>query len=330
MADPDFSALNVTALGGGHGLYQTLRAVRALSPAHIDAVVTVADDGGSSGRIRRELGVIPPGDLRMALAALATEDEEGRLWRDALQHRFGGSGALAGHAMGNLLIVGLAEVAGSMQRALDLVAKVTRSAGRVLPVATTALDIEADVAGLDDDPRVMRVVRGQVAVASTTGSVRRVRVVPEAPAANPFVTRSIQKSGLVTLGPGSWFSSVVPHVLVPDVARAVGATEAVTVVVLNLSDEPGETEGFSMERHLHTLAAHAPGLAIDYVLADSSVVPAPGNRRHLERAAERLGAHLVIEDVRYFTDNGRRTDRHDPDLLAAALKRLVDAGRQRH
>ena len=149
-----------TFLGGGHGLYQTLLACRRARAEHINAVVTVADDGGSSGRLRRELGMIPPGDLRMALSALMPDTDTGRLWRNTLQHRFQGNGAMAGHAVGNLLLAGLSEKAGGMQAALDVLTTWAGANGRVIPVCNEPLEIEADVAGLDDDPRVLRSVRG--------------------------------------------------------------------------------------------------------------------------------------------------------------------------
>ena len=174
----------ITSLGGGHGLFATLRAVRRIAD-EVTAVVTVADDGGSSGRLRRELGRIPPGDLRMALAALSADDERGRLWEDVLQHRFGGTGALAGHAVGNLIIAGLTSVLDDEVRALDEIGSLLGICGRVLPMSPRPLDIEAEVVGLEDDARVVRPVRGQVAVATTPGQVRRIRLIPDNPPATP-------------------------------------------------------------------------------------------------------------------------------------------------
>ncbi|KQB85527.1 gluconeogenesis factor YvcK family protein [Corynebacterium oculi] len=314
---------HIVSLGGGHGLFQTLRADRLCEPTTITAIVTVADDGGSSGRIRRELQMIPPGDLRMALAALAGDAPEDQMWATALQHRFGGHGALAGHAVGNLLISGLEEVLGSTQRALDTVARLTGSRGRVIPMCLQPLDIEADVSGLDDDPRIMRPVRGQVAVASTPGSVRRVRLLPEEPAANPEAQEAITQADVVTLGPGSWFSSVIPHLLVPGIVEALNATSAQKIVVLNLSAEPGETQGFSSERHLHMLSQHAPALRVDRILIDAYSIPTKGERSHIERAAARLGAEVEFADVEAVGEDGRRTNRHDPAKLAAALRSLA-------
>lgn len=210
----------IVALGGGHGLYATLSAARRLTP-HVTAVVTVADDGGSSGRLRSELDVVPPGDLRMALAALASDSPHGRLWATIIQHRFGGSGALAGHPIGNLMLAGLSEVLADPVAALDELGRVLDLKGRVLPMCPLALQIEADVAGLESDPRMFRVIRGQVAVATTVGQVRRVRLLPGDPPATRQAVDAIMAADLVVLGPGSWFTSVIPHVLVPGLAAAL-------------------------------------------------------------------------------------------------------------
>ncbi|MFP7365703.1 uridine diphosphate-N-acetylglucosamine-binding protein YvcK [Corynebacterium callunae] len=309
----------ITSLGGGHGLFQTLRAARSCSPEHINAIVTVADDGGSSGRIRRELGQIPPGDLRMALAALTSDNGEGVLWETLLQHRFGGHGALAGHALGNLMIVALTDILGTSQHALDKVAEIIGARGRVIPVCSEPLDIEAEVSGLDTDPRVMTQVRGQVAVATTLGQVRRVRIVPDVPVANPVAIDAILNADLVTLGPGSWFSSVIPHILVPNVVDALAETKATKAVVLNLTTEPGETAGFSVERHIHMLRQHARDLKMDQVIVDSGTITTPSERLHIERAAQTLEAEVSFVDVRAEDGRGRFTSVHDPVKLGSAL-----------
>ncbi|HCG3009817.1 TPA: uridine diphosphate-N-acetylglucosamine-binding protein YvcK [Corynebacterium striatum] len=314
---------HMACLGGGHGLYQTLLAARMSNAERISAIVTVADDGGSSGRLRRELDIIPPGDLRMALAALSGDTEAGKMWAQTLQHRFGGNGAMAGHAVGNLLIAGLTDVLGDYQAALDAVAVLTESHGRVLPVVNQPLDIEAEVAGLDDDPRIMRAVRGQVAVASTPGQVRRVRILPEYPEANPEAVAALADADLITIGPGSWFSSVLPHVLVPEIVDTVRNSHALRVVVLNLSAEPGETHGFSAERHLHVLAQHAPNLRIDRVLVDEGAIPSESERVYLQRAASVLGAKVSFADLSQRDGNGASTNKHDPEKLSVALGELV-------
>jgi len=303
----------IVALGGGHGLYATLSAARRLTP-HVTAVVTVADDGGSSGRLRSELDVVPPGDLRMALAALASDSPHGRLWATIIQHRFGGNGALAGHPIGNLMLAGLNEVLADPVAALDELGRILGVKGRVLPMCPIALQIEADVAGLDTDPRMGRVIRGQVAIATTPGKVRRVRLQPGNPPATRQAVDAIMSADLVVLGPGSWFTSVIPHVLVPGLAAALQATSARRALVLNLAAEPGETAGFSAERHLHVLAQHAPGLTVHDIVVDAERVPGDLEREQLRRTAALLDAHVQFADV-----SRPGTPLHDPAKLAAAL-----------
>ncbi|MFL6148419.1 MAG: uridine diphosphate-N-acetylglucosamine-binding protein YvcK [Pseudonocardiaceae bacterium] len=318
-------SVKVVALGGGHGLYATLLALRAITE-DITAVVTVADDGGSSGRLRRELGMLAPGDLRMALAALAADDGAAGRWRAVFQHRFGGTGALAGHAVGNLVMAGLLEVLGDPVAMLDEVCALLRVTGRVLPMTVEPIDIEADVAGIDGDadhPHRLSRIRGQVAVATTPGRVHRVRLRPERPQACAEAVRAVGAADLVVLGPGSWFTSVLPHLLVPGLASALVNTRARRVLILNLVPQPGETAGFSPEQYLTVLCDHAPpGFTVQAVLADVDAVAAPAR---LHRCAAALGGHAYLDRV---ADDGS-TDRHDPVALAAALRRiLVDVQRE--
>jgi uncharacterized cofD-like protein len=303
---------SVVAFGGGHGLSASLCALRQVTD-RLTAVVTVADDGGSSGRIRAELGSLPPGDLRMALAALAGDDEWGRVWAQVYQHRFGGGGTLDGHAVGNLVLTALTEITGDPVAALDLAGRLVRGTGRVLPLATSALEIVADVVGLvPDDPSRVVEVRGQVAVATTPGRVVAVRIEPPEPPACAEAVQAVHDAEWVVLGPGSWFTSVIPHLLVPDMAKAIAGGPARVCVALNLSQQAGETDGFSPETHLEVLAAHAPDMDIAVVLADRSAVGAAEDG--LRETARGLGAKLVVADV--AAADG--TPRHDPDRLAAA------------
>lgn len=303
----------MVAFGGGHGLAASLQALRRVTP-HLTAVVTVADDGGSSGRLRDELGVLPPGDLRMALSALAGQDEWGRTWERLLQHRFPGDGELGGHAVGNLLLAALTDTAGGPVAALDLVGQLLRAHGRVLPASCTPLEIRAQVIGHDpDNPTTVTEVRGQVAVATTPGRVAAVHLAPADPQACEQAVEAVLDADWVVLGPGSWFSSVLPHLLVPGLLDALTRTSARCVVALNLAPQAGETDGFSPEAHLDVLSAHAPALALDVVLADTGSVPDPHG---LLVAAETAGARLVLADVA-MTDG---SPRHDPVRLAAAFR----------
>jgi uncharacterized cofD-like protein len=302
----------VVALGGGHGLAASLQALRRVTP-HVTAVVTVADDGGSSGRLRTELGALPPGDLRMALSALAGDDEWGRTWEQLLQHRFGGDGPLAGHAVGNLVLTGLAETTGDPVRALDLAGRLVGAVGRVLPMSCAPLEIVAEVLDGDD----LREVVGQVAVATTRGSVAAVRLRPEQPQACAEAVEAVRAADWVVLGPGSWFTSVLPHLLVPGLREALVGTAARRLVVLNLSEQRGETSGFSPEAHLQVLAAHAPELAVDVVLADRHAVLDP---RGLMAAVSEAGGRLALDEVAL----GDGTPRHDPERLARAYARVFE------
>ncbi len=307
--------MKAVALGGGHGLSATLSALRLLTD-DVTAVVTVADDGGSSGRLRRELGVLPLGDLRMALSALAAAAAGPARWNSVFQHRFGGTGALAGHAVGNLVLAGLLEVLGDPVAALDEARRLLGVRGRVLPMSCVGVEIEADVDGLDGDPAGVHRIRGQFAVATTLSRVRQVRLDPRRPPACPQAVAAIGAADLVLLGPGSWFTSVLPHLLVPELHEALCGSPARRLVVLNLAPEAGETAGFSPEQHLHVLSQHAPRLRLDVVLADELAVPAP---QRLRRAAARFGARAWFG--RIAAPDG--SPRHDPVALAGAIREAV-------
>ena len=311
-------APRITALGGGQGLSATLSALRRLT-GELTAVVTVADDGGSSGRLRAELGVLPPGDLRKALAALCGDDEWGRTWSEVIQHRFQSDGDLHGHAVGNLLIVALWEKLGDPVAALEYVGRLLGAHGRVLPMSAVPLDIEAVVRGLDPAyPDRLDTVRGQAEVAITPGEVESVRLLPQNPPAVPEALAAVLEADWVVLGPGSWFTSVLPHLMVPQLRSALVEARGRKVLALNLVAQPGETEGFSPQRHLEVFQEHAPELAVDFVLADREAVPDP---EALRGAAKRLGAELVLDNVAAL-EGIQPTGRHDPELLAAAYDRI--------
>jgi uncharacterized cofD-like protein len=301
----------VVALGGGHGLSASLSALRRVVE-HVTAVVTVADNGGSSGRLRQEFGVLPPGDLRQALAALCGDDDWGRTWARVLQHRFASDGAMHQHAVGNLLIVALWELLGDHVDGLAWVARLLGAQGRVLPMSVAPIDITARVRGADPAaPEETSTVRGQVEVASTVGRVVSVDLSPADPPACPEALQAVADADWVVLGPGSWFTSVIPHLLVPQLRDALVSANARRAVTLNLSPQVGETEGFSAEAHLEVLGSYAPDLKLDVVLADPRAV---GDRSSLRAAAAALGADLVLADV--GVDDG--TPRHDPVKLANA------------
>jgi uncharacterized cofD-like protein len=309
----------VVAFGGGHGLSASLEALRRVTP-NLTAVVTVGDDGGSSGIIRDELGLLPPGDLRMALAALAGEDEQSQLWARLVQHRLGGAATLAGHPVGNLMLVGLTDLLHDPVAALEVVARLLGVQGRVLPLSARPIDIVADVVGLNPfDEGSIDLVRGQVAVATTQGQVVGVRIDPPGVEACAEAVEAVLDADWLVFGPGSWFTSVIPHLLVPDMLKAVLASSARRVVTLNMSAQSGETEGFSPATHLEVLAAHAPELNVDVVLAARRA--AKEDMTSLEAGVASLGAKLVVAHL--GTDQSIPT--HDPELLAAAYASIFSS-----
>jgi uncharacterized cofD-like protein len=312
LTDP----LRVAALGGGHGLHASLSALRHVTD-DVTAIVTVADNGGSSGRLRGEFGVLPPGDLRMALAALCGDDDWGQTWARVLQHRFAGHGDMKGHVVGNLLIVALWELLGDEVAALDWVGRLLGATGRVLPMATTPLDITAEIRGLAaDDASALTAVRGQVEIATSPGEIVTVALEPPAPAACAEALSAVGEADWVVLGPGSWFTSVIPHLLVPDLRKALATTDAGVIVVLNLEGQPGETHGYAPEDLLGALVEHAPELRVQTVLADRRSVT---DHETLESAVASAGGRLLVADV--GADDG--SPRHDPAKLAAAYRRIM-------
>ena len=300
------------AFGGGHGLAASLSALRLMTD-RITAVVTVADDGGSSGRLREELGVLPPGDLRMALAALCDDSEWGRTWRDLPQHRFATDGPLDHHSVGNLLIVALWQLLGDTVGGLDLVGRLLGARGRVLPMAAVPLEIEADVRR---DDGTLEVVRGQTQVAVTPYRIEQLRLHPADPPACPEAVQAVRDADWVVLGPGSWYSSVLPHLLVPELRAALLGTRARIVVTLNLTPDD-ETQGMRAVDHLAVLRAHAPELPVHAVIVDPASVDDVGELADL---CASTGTRLLVRQVR----RGDQSAVHDPLRLAAALRDVVE------
>ena len=311
--------MNIVALGGGHGLAASLRALRhaaAKLDLAVTAIVTVGDDGGSSGRLRSERAALPPGDLRQALAALADDEATATLF----QYRFEGSDALAGHPVGNLVLCGLMELCGDPVAALDQAGKMLRVGGRVLPMSREPVAIEADIRGANPtSPDAMVTVRGQRHVAVARGRVETVRLIPAAPAACAEAVEAVRTADWLLFGPGSWYTSVIPHLLIPELGTAIVASPARRLVMLNLAVEP-ETAGLSLPDHLAALSWYLPELRIDVVLADEKAV---GDPAEVRRGAESLGARLELAPVAA----GDGSAQHDPVALATALVPTLGSAR---
>jgi len=287
-------SVKVVALGGGHGLAATLSSLRAVTD-QITAIVTVADNGGSSGRLREEFNSLPPGDLRMALAALCGDDDWGRNWADILQYRFTSSGEMSGHAVGNLLLTALWDRDGDPVAGVAKVGELLRIVGKVLPMATDPLDIEGTFISSD----VEKIVRGQVEVATTRGKVKSLKLIPDNPRATPQALEAIAQADWITIGPGSWFSSVMPHFLLKEQADAIAQSSAKKVMIFNLPEavSEGEFAGIGPSEHLEFVLAHAPNLKIDIALADPEIVKSPESRQKLEDLVAKCGGRLEIVDL---------------------------------
>lgn len=300
---------SVVALGGGHGLSNALRALRRVT-TDLTAIVGVSDDGGSSGRLRAEFGVLPPGDLRMALAALCGDDMWGRTWSRVIQHRFGGQGDLAGHSLGNLMMTALWQEADDPVVGLTWMAALLEAHGTVLPCSTTPLTIRARLATGES-------IHGQAQVAAAREPIAEVWIDPDDPVACAASLEAIAQADVLVLGPGSWYTSVLPHLMIPEQREALTTSGAQRVLITNVRPTADrETRGLPLTRHLELIRTYAPELRFDQVLVDPSHVD---DRAALDNAASQLGGRVHYASVERRDGSGQ----HDPDLLSAALRTVL-------
>lgn len=310
------SGPRVVAIGGGHGLAATLAAARRYA-SRVTAVVSVADDGGSSGRIRRSVDMPAPGDLRRCLVALA---EPGSLWARVFDHRFA-RGELEGHALGNLIIAGLTEATGDFGQALEEAARLLGVQDQVLPVVTTPLTLQASVGG--------REVVGEVQVAGANGTISSVAV--RGPAGEPAraadaVLEAVAGADQVVIGPGSLYTSVLAACVVPGLVDALNARAGGRVFVANLAPERTETEGMTLADQLQAVAAH--GVAVDHVVYDPAAfegASGPGACGPLEPAARALAVAPAVTGLVAAAVAGTEGTVHHPGRLAEVLEALVQA-----
>ncbi len=309
---------HIVAIGGGHGLSTLLRGLKAYTH-NLTAVVTVADDGGSSGRLRRDLGILPPGDIRNCLAALS-EDES--LLSQLFQFRFSDqAGDLQGHSFGNLFLTALTALTGSFEEAIAESGRVLAVHGRVYPATLRQVQLVAEKALADQPGQVVK-VKGESRIPEVPGRVQRVWLEPDAPPAYPAVIRAILAADMVVVGPGSLFTSLLPNLLVPDIAGALRATRALRVYVCNVATQMGETDGFSCQDHLAVLEAHVGQGLFDLVLInDAFTGTLPGKIQWVREDPERPMPYPVhradlVEEAHPW--------RHDPAKLARALVRLLE------
>ncbi len=318
----------VVAIGGGHGLSALLRGLKAHT-SNITAIVTVADDGGSSGRLRREYGVLPPGDFRMCIAALADDES---LVTQLFQYRFGsgadaGASALTGHSFGNLYIAAMAELTGSFEKAVIESSRVVASQGRILPSTLRDVTLCAEFTGAEAgsaDQNPAQSARGESSIGKTGRAIERVWLEPNDPPAFPDAVRAILDAEIVVLGPGSLYTSVLPNALVRGIASALGQTKAPVVYVCNVATEAGETDGYSLDQHVDALERHIGRGIIDIVIANDRISPAAGPE--IVRPSNGL-AHASARVISADVVDEAAPDRHDPRKLGSAIMGIIRGGK---
>jgi uncharacterized cofD-like protein len=305
----------VVAIGGGTGLYTLLRGLKKHT-SNITAIVTVADDGGSSGRLRRSLGVLPPGDFRNCLAALADDES---LITQLFQYRFGAGEGLEGHSFGNLFITAMSEVTGSFEKALLESSRVLTIQGRVVPSTLQDVTLVADLRP-EDAPSAYR-VKGESAIPVAPGAIERVFLQPDDAPAFPDAVQAILAADLIVAGPGSLYTSVIPNLLVRDIAAAVRASRAIKAYVCNVATQPGETDNYGVLDHVKALEAHANGV-FEIVVANEKYAGKLLPKLDWVKTGLALngGHRLVAADL--IDDD--KPWRHDSAKLAAVLMKLLE------
>jgi uncharacterized cofD-like protein len=324
----------VVALGGGTGLPNVLRGLRPLlcgssaddaaaGRERLVAIVATSDDGGSSGKLRAEFNVIPPGDIRNCLAALSDNHS---LIADIFQYRFGSGDGLNGHAIGNLVLTALADVTNDFPRAVEIAARVVGARGTVLPATSELVTL---VAEFEDG----RVLSGETAIAAAGGRILKVGLIPDRPRCIPEVCTALLRADVIVAGPGSLFTSVLPPLLVPDVQSAIRASRAMRILVANLMTEPGETDDYSVLEHVLTIDRHLGAQLFDYVIYNTSPIP-----EHLAAGYASNGARAILTGnfelnaldklgiqpigVPLVSEHPEDKIRHHPERLAAAITAL--------
>jgi uncharacterized cofD-like protein len=310
---------HVVVIGGGHGQATALRGLKAFT-SNLSAIVTVADDGGSSGRLRRETGILPPGDFRNCIAALANDES---LVTRLFQYRYAQGKELQGHSFGNLFISAMAGITGSFEGALTASSQVLAVQGQVLPSTLEAVTLCADI-GTDGKTAVR--VRGESRIAATHGDILRVMLEPSSPSAYPGAIRAILAADLIVIGPGSLYTSILPNLLVPRILEALRATSALKVYVCNVATQPGETDGYTAQAHLSALERHIGEEIIDAMVVNTRL---PRNAPIMQEtecewvkpemdAADR--PRIVEADLIHQECNGQ----HDSHRLAQVLLELLE------
>ena len=335
--------LNFVAIGGGNGLSTLLSGLKRFVGAdntesvwleNLSAIVAVSDDGGSSGRLRDELQMLPPGDIRNCIVALS---EDSHLLSKLFQHRFRGGGDLGGHSFGNLFLAALSEITGDFAEAVRLSSEILASKGHIYPATVADVHLAAEL--VDG-----RIVRGETNISKVGNSIKRLRLEPENCHPLPETLAAIADADVITVGPGSLFTSLLPPILVDGMAQAIAESAAIKIFICNLMTQPGETDGLSARRHLEIVREYASEINFDYVIVNNHPISEEQMRRYAGEGAMQIGiAHSIspetVEGAEIIYGNlldGNEKVRHHPEklaqvvLLCAVQERYSDAEGRRH
>jgi len=318
--------LNLVAIGGGNGLSTLLSGLKRFVAAgepesirleNLSAIVAVSDDGGSSGRLRDELQMLPPGDIRNCMVALS---EDSHLLSKLFQHRFRGGGDLGGHNFGNLFLAAMSEITGDFAEAVRLSSEILASKGHIYPATVADVRLTAELADGS-------IVRGETNISKVGNSIKRLRLEPENCQPLPETLAAIADADVVTVGPGSLFTSLLPPILVDGVAEAIADSSAVKIFICNLMTQPGETDGFSARRHLEIVREYAPAIDFDYVVVNNHPISERQMKRYTGEGAKQIGladsiSPATVEGAEIIYGNlldGNEKVRHHPEKLAQVV-----------
>jgi uncharacterized cofD-like protein len=307
----------IVAIGGGTGLSMLLRGLKGYT-SNLTAIVTVADDGGSTGRLRQEFGVVAPGDLRQCIAALAEAEP---LMSRLFQYRFTEGTGLEGHSFGNLFIVAMSEVTGNFEAAIHETSRVLNVRGSILP--STLEDVTLSARTHEDE-----MVHGEHNITERGSGIRDLFLNPPSAEAHPDAVRAIMEADVVVIGPGSLYTSVLPNLLVEGIRKALAATPAIRVFVCNVATQHGETDGFAVQDHMEAVERHAGKGLIQAVIANNNIGPKLPEAWHSDPVPiSRNGGFAALQGIRLIEEDVVAEEnryRHDPDKLAATILRLYD------
>lgn len=305
--------LRVAALGGGSGLSTLLRGLKKYF-SNITAIVNVADDGGSSGILRNELGVLPPGDIRNCLVALSEEES---LMSRLFQYRFPAKGSLAGHSFGNLFLTAMSAISGGFDNAIADSGEVLAIRGRVLPVTLSSVTLEAEMEN-------GKVIKGESSISKTEDRIKKISLTPFFPPAAPDVLDAIKNADVIIFGPGSLYTSIIVNLLVDGVVDAIRASRAYKIYICNIMTQPGETSGYKLSDHVNALEEHSYKGIIDCVLTNRGTIPEKIARRYKKYGSHQVECDKIsVKTVKNKLFSDEIYARHDSSKLAKALIKII-------